>query len=118
LAEGLRKRRAGKAGRCWHVDETYLKVAGAWCYLYRAIDRNGTLVDVHLSETRDLAAAQAFFRSAKSVTQAEPEQIKTDGHASYPLRPATYTNQNVSLACRRTIHVQRVAALRNPVSAA
>src|SRR6187549_3847410 len=37
LAEGLRKRRAGKAGRCWHVDETYLKVAGEWCYLYRAI---------------------------------------------------------------------------------
>ena len=22
LAEGLRKRRAGKVGRCWHVDET------------------------------------------------------------------------------------------------
>src|SRR5215217_1591588 len=35
LAEGLRKRRAGKAGRCWHIDETYVKVAGAWCYLYR-----------------------------------------------------------------------------------
>jgi putative transposase len=30
LAEGLRKRRAGKAGRCWHVDETYLKVASEW----------------------------------------------------------------------------------------
>src|SRR3954465_8542768 len=35
LAEGLRQRRAGKVGRCWHVDETYVKVAGAWCYLYR-----------------------------------------------------------------------------------
>ena len=48
LAEGLRKRRAGKAGRCWHVDETYLKIAGEWCYLYRAIDRDGNLVDVYL----------------------------------------------------------------------
>jgi putative transposase len=28
LAEGLRQRRAGKVGRCWHVDETYVKVAG------------------------------------------------------------------------------------------
>lgn len=34
LAEGLRKRRVGKAGRCWHVDETNLKIAGEWCYLY------------------------------------------------------------------------------------
>jgi transposase-like protein len=31
LTEGLRKRRAGKVGRCWHVDETYVKVAGKWC---------------------------------------------------------------------------------------
>jgi putative transposase len=84
LADALRKRRSGKVGRCWHVDETYLKVAGEWCYLYRAIDRDGNLVDVYLSETRDLAAAQAFFRSAKSVTQVEPEQITTDGHTSYP----------------------------------
>ena len=73
LAEGLRQRRAGKAGRSWHVDETYVKVAGEWCYLYRAID--GTLVDVYLSETRDMA--KAFLRSARSVTQVEPEQVTT-----------------------------------------
>src|SRR3954466_16149241 len=78
----VRKRRAGKAGRCWHIDETYVKVAGAWCYLYRAIDRDGNLVDVYLSETRDMA--KAFLRSAKSVTQVEPEQVTTDGHTSYP----------------------------------
>jgi putative transposase len=84
LAEGLRQRRAGKAGRCWHIDETYVKVAGEWCYLYRAIDRYGTLVDVYLSKTRDMAAAKAFLRSAKSVTQAEPEQVTIDGHTSYP----------------------------------
>src|SRR3954469_3746443 len=40
---------------------------GRWCYLYRAIDRNGNLVDVLSSEHRDRAAAQAFFRSAKAV---------------------------------------------------
>src|SRR4051795_5930824 len=77
LAEGLRKRRAGKASRCWHVDETYVKVAGEWCYLYRAIDRDGNLVDVYLSKTRDMAAARAFLRSARSVTQVEPEQVTT-----------------------------------------
>ena len=64
--------------------QTYVKVAGEWCYLYRAIDRDGNLVDVFLSETRDMAAAKAFLRSARSVTQVEPEQITTDGHTSYP----------------------------------
>ena len=34
------------------------------------------------------------------------------------LRPASYINQDVSLACRRTIHVQRVAALRHLISVA
>src|SRR3954463_12594599 len=71
----VRQRRAGKAGRCWHIDETYLKVAGEWCYLYRAIDRDGNLVDVYLSETRDMAAAKAFLRPASSVPQVEPEPV-------------------------------------------
>jgi putative transposase len=66
------------------VDETYLKVRGRWCYLYRAIDRNGDLVDTMLSEHRDMAAAQAFFRSAKSVSGQVPDRVTTDGHGSYP----------------------------------
>jgi transposase-like protein len=87
LAGELRRRRHGKGGtrgRHWHVDETYLKVRGRWCYLYRAIDRGGRLVDTMLSEHRDMAAAQAFFRSAKSATGQVPDQVTTDGHGSYP----------------------------------
>src|SRR6478735_7952774 len=83
LAEALRRRRRGQVGRSWHVDETYLKVQGRWCYLYRAIDRNGNLVDVLFSEHRDMAAAQAFFRSAKAVTGMTPDRVTTDGHDSY-----------------------------------
>jgi len=66
------------------VDGIYLKVRGRWCYLYRAIDRNGDLVDTMLSEHRDMAAAQAFFRSAKAVTGMTPDRVTTDGHGSYP----------------------------------
>ena len=87
LADELRRRRHGRGGargRHWHVDETYLKVGGRWAYLYRAIDRNGDLVDTMLSEHRDMAAAQAFFRSAKSVAGQVPERVTTDGHGSYP----------------------------------
>ena len=37
-----------------------------------------------LSEHRDMAAAQAFFRSAKAVTGVTPDRVTTDGHGSYP----------------------------------
>jgi transposase-like protein len=60
------------------------ETAGEWCYLYRAIDRDGNLVDVYLSETRDMAAAKAFLRSAKSVIQVEPEQVTTDAQPAIP----------------------------------
>src|SRR3954464_3431255 len=97
LAGGLRKRRKGKASQCWHVDETYVKVAGEWCYLYRAIDRDGNLIDVYLSETRALAAAKAFLRSAKSVTQVEPEQVTTTPAIPTPRNSArTLTTAPVS----------------------
>jgi putative transposase len=70
LANELRRRRHRKGSACrrrWHVDETYLKIRGRWAYLYRAIGRDGRLVDTMLSEHRDMAAAQAFFRSAKAT---------------------------------------------------
>ena len=71
-------------GRRWYVDETYLKVQGRWCYLYRAIDRDCNLVDSMLSATRDMAEAQRFFRSARSMVNSAPTQVTTDGHDSYP----------------------------------
>jgi putative transposase len=76
LAGELDQRRLAKGGpgrRSWHVDETYLRVRGRWCYLYRAIDGNGDLVDTMLSEHRDMAAAKAFFRSAKLATGIVPD---------------------------------------------
>jgi transposase-like protein len=84
LAEHLRRKRTGKMGRRWYVDETYLKVKGKWCYLYRAIDREGNLVDSMLSATRDMAAAQRFFRGTLSVVKRAARQVTTDGHDSYP----------------------------------
>jgi transposase-like protein len=51
-------------GDRWFVDETYVKLAGRWTYLYRAIDQHGQVVDVWLSVRRDLAAARMFFTRA------------------------------------------------------
>jgi putative transposase len=87
MGNALRKRRHGTrraAGVSWYVDETYLKVRGRWCYLYRAIDRDGNLIDAMLSEHRDMQAAKAFFRSARATISIRPDRVTTDGHGSYP----------------------------------
>jgi len=84
LSEALRKHRRRRIGQSWYCDETYLKVKGSGVYLYRAIDRDGNLVDVFLSERQDQAAAEAFFRSARAVTGMVPDRVTTDGHGAYP----------------------------------
>jgi transposase-like protein len=89
VSETLRKQHRGRIGASWYADETYIKAKGRWTYLYRAIDRDGNLVDVLLSEKRDKAAAEAFFRSARLITGKVPERVTTDGHDAYPGAIAT-----------------------------
>ena len=83
MGDALRKRRFGKrrvSGASWYVDETYLKVRGRRTYLYRAIDRDGNLIDAMLSEQRDMKAAKAFFRSARATMGFLPDRVRTAGH--------------------------------------
>ena len=76
-----RWRRFGSAvGRSWRVDETYVKIRGKWCYLYRAVDRAGRTVDFTLSTHRDVGAAKAFFRKAIKGQGCAPKTIKLDGY--------------------------------------
>jgi len=84
LTERLRAKRRGQAGAKWHADETYVRVGGHWCYLYRAIDREGNLIDALRSEKRDMDAAQRFFAQALDIVGHAPEQVTTDGHDAYP----------------------------------
>jgi putative transposase len=84
LTEQLRAKRHGKAGCRWHADETYIKVHGVWCYLYRAIDADGNLVDSMLSLHRDMAAAKRFFARSLHVVGHTPEKVTTDRHGAYP----------------------------------
>jgi transposase-like protein len=84
LTARLKATRRGKAGHRWHVDETYSKVEGRWCYLYRAIDSDGNLVETLLSPTRDMDAATAFFTRALETVGQAPEKVTTDKHSAYP----------------------------------
>lgn len=70
--------------RSWRVDETYVKVAGNWAYLYRAVDSAGDTIDFMLSPKRDLTAARLFLRWALSGAGGRrPRVINVDGHPAY-----------------------------------
>ncbi len=84
FTEQIRTKRRGKIGKIWFVDETYVKVSGKWCYLYRGIDNEGNLVDVRLSQTRDMEGTKAFFTQASELYDSQPDKVATDGLASYP----------------------------------
>jgi transposase-like protein len=83
LREAARHYRRPVGGR-WRVDETYCRLNGRWAYCYRAIDQDGQVVDVYLSERRNAAAAQAFFVRAIDETGVTPERVVTDKAACYP----------------------------------
>ena len=56
------RRQLRRPNRSWRVDETYVKVAGNWVYLYRAVDSTGETIEFMLSPRRDLMAAKLFLR--------------------------------------------------------
>ena len=62
----------------WRMDETYIKVKGEWKYLYRAVDKQGQMIDFLLTEHRDKEAALRFLKKAIR-RHGVPEKITIDG---------------------------------------
>jgi transposase-like protein len=84
LAEAARPCRHAVGDR-WQVDETYVKVAGHWRYVYRAIDQFGQVIDVFASARRDAKAAHRFFERAIGTTKITPTEVTTDQAPAYPV---------------------------------
>ena len=70
------RRYALAVGRSWRVDETYVKIRGEWCYLYRAVDRVGRTVDFRLSARRDVALPRPSFAKRSITTSARPRRSR------------------------------------------
>jgi len=87
-ASELNKRIRGEIrfpNRSWRVDETMIRIAGQWKYLYRAVDSTGETIDFMRSAKRDTAAAKLFLQTALERSQPiRPRVINVDGHAAYP----------------------------------
>jgi transposase-like protein len=83
LADAARPCRHAVGDR-WQVDETYVKVAGQWRYIYRAIDQFGQVIDVFVAARRDANAAHQFFQRAIGTTNVTPAEVTTDKAPVYP----------------------------------
>ena len=69
----------------WHMDETFVRIAGKWMYLFRAVDSHGQTVEFYLSETRDREAAKLFLeRALANPDNRTPQVFARDGLRSYP----------------------------------
>jgi transposase-like protein len=78
------RRHLKPTNKSWRVDETYIRIKGRWCYLYRALDSSGATIDFLLSALRDAGAAKRLFCSAlKNPSHPQPRVINTDMAAIY-----------------------------------
>ena len=84
-AAGLRRRRARPSDK-WHLDEVQLKIKGERHWLWRAVDKDGVILDILVQQRRDQHAAETFLRRVIASTGCAPRVIITDKLLSY--RPA------------------------------
>lgn len=69
----------------WHIDETSVRIAGQWMYLFRVVDSGGQTVDFYLSDTRDREAAKCFLKRALVNPDNRPPHVfARDKLRSYP----------------------------------
>src|SRR5688500_2142395 len=100
------------ANRSWRCDETYIRIAGQWTYLYRAVDSAGKTIDFLLSPYRDAVAAKGFLQLA--IAQAgriQPRVINVDGHPAYTSAVADLQwsgELNRRCRCRRSPYMNNI----------
>jgi putative transposase len=77
------KRRQGRLGDTWHLDEVFIRINGQQHYLWRAVDQDGDVIDILVQPRRDQRAAERFFRRLLRGQGKEPFRIVTDKLRSY-----------------------------------
>ena len=96
----------------WRVDETYIRVGGRWCYLYRAITAGGQTLDFYLSPKRNVAAAKRFLAKAlrSNASAGYPRVINTDKAPSLARAIAELKSEGI---CPPTVEHRQVKYLNN-----
>ena len=77
------KRRQGRLGDVWHLDEVFVKIRGERHYLWRAVDQDGDVIDILVQRYRNAGAAKRFFRKLLKGQGSPPWRLVTDKLRSY-----------------------------------
>jgi putative transposase len=104
---GVFRRRKRPVGLSWRMDETYIKVAGQWKYLYRAVDRAGDTVDFLLTAKRDKAAARRFLERAINL-HGVPEKITIDKSGANTAAIESVTDACVDILMRQNKYLNNI----------
>jgi putative transposase len=101
-------RRKRSVGISWRMDETYIKVKGAWYYLYRAVDQTGQTIDFLLTKHRDELAAKRFLTKAIR-RNGRPETITIDGSAANAAAIKSYnTEHGTAIVIRQVKYLNNI----------
>src|SRR5713226_3507774 len=108
LAEAFHRRKR-PVWVSWRMDETYIKIKGAWYYLYRAVDKTGQTIDFLLTAQRDEQAAKRFLTKAIR-RHGVPEKITIDGSAANKAAITSYNEEHGT-----AIEIRQIKYLNNIV---
>jgi putative transposase len=77
------KKRQGRLGDAWHLDEVVITIHGIQQYLWRAVDQDGDTLDILVQPRRNKNAAVRFFCRLLKGQGREPRWLYTDKLKSY-----------------------------------
>jgi len=77
------KKRQGRLGDTWYLDEVFITIQGEQQYLWRAVDQDGDTIDILVQRRRNQRAAERFFRRLLKGQGGEPRWLVTDKLRSY-----------------------------------
>jgi len=106
------RRRVGRYGATWHLDEVFSRINGELVYLWRAVDQDGETLDVLVQKRRNAKAAKRFFRKLLKGLRYSPRTIITDKLSSYitaraEVMPEVEHRKGERLNIERRAHISR-----------
>ncbi len=133
------RRRRGRMGDTWHLDELCVNIQGRQQALWRVVDEDGDMLDILVQSRRNRRAAVRFFRKLLKGQGRPPRRLITDKLRSYPAACRTvmpsvihgtdrYANNRAEVShqptrqreqqmrrCKSAAHLQRFASVHGLV---